>query len=66
MNQAQLERAVCRATGESRKLVHSMGFGLLVIPGTVKHQRSNQSHPKANRVLRRFLSRKRRTPSRPA
>ena len=28
MNQAQLERAVCRATGESREVVRRLGFQL--------------------------------------
>jgi len=29
MTQAQLERAVCRATGESRAFIHRMGFSLV-------------------------------------
>lgn len=29
MTQAQLERAVCRATGESRERIRRMGFSLL-------------------------------------
>jgi len=32
MTQAQLERAVCRATGESRDVVRRVGFQFLVPP----------------------------------
>jgi hypothetical protein len=35
MNQAQLERAVCRATGESRDRVRRMGFQVLPTPRIV-------------------------------
>jgi hypothetical protein len=32
MTQAQLERAVCRATGESRACIRRIGFSLLPCP----------------------------------
>ena len=32
MTQAQLERAVCRATGESRDVIRRVGFQLISIP----------------------------------
>jgi hypothetical protein len=32
MTQAQLERAVCRATGESRDRVHRVGFQEIRVP----------------------------------
>jgi hypothetical protein len=35
MNQAQLERAVCRATGESRDVVRRVGFQFVPMPKVV-------------------------------
>ena len=35
MTQAQLERAVCRATGESRDVVRRVGFQLVLTPRIV-------------------------------
>jgi hypothetical protein len=35
MNQTELERAVCRATGESREVVRRVGFQLLPMPRIV-------------------------------
>jgi hypothetical protein len=32
MTQAQLERAVCRATSETRERIHNIGFSLMVLP----------------------------------
>ena len=44
MTQAELERAVCRATGESRELVHRMGFSLLVPPPPPPKRRRRHRH----------------------
>jgi hypothetical protein len=35
MNQTRLERAVARATGESRSTIHHLGFGLLDPTGSL-------------------------------
>jgi hypothetical protein len=40
MTQAQLERAVCRATGETRERIHQIGFSLMVVP-----KLGHRSHP---------------------
>jgi hypothetical protein len=44
MTQAQLDRAVCRATGESRELIHQMGFSLLVLPHADHRARGSNRH----------------------
>ena len=49
MTQAELERAVCRATGESRELIHKMGFSLLVPPPPQRRKRHRYRRP---RILR--------------
>lgn len=37
MTQAQLERAICRATGESRSRIRRIGFSLLPFPAGKGH-----------------------------
>jgi hypothetical protein len=43
MTQAQLERAVCRATGETRERIHNIGFSLMVLPSG-SHRRNRGRH----------------------
>jgi hypothetical protein len=48
MTQAQLERAVCRATGESRDIVRRLGFQEIRMPKFVflpRHQTTNRVRP---------------------
>ncbi len=39
MNQSELDRAICRATGESRELIQRIGFKLVVPPKPRKRRR---------------------------
>jgi hypothetical protein len=59
MTQAQLDRAVARATGESVAFIRGMGFGLLSLPRPPELTRA------ANR-LRRYRRRRARIVGRPA
>jgi hypothetical protein len=54
MTQTELERAVCRATGETRELVHRMGFSLLVPPAPPPQRR--RRHRYRHRRILRFES----------
>jgi hypothetical protein len=49
MTQTELERAVCRATGESRELIQRMGFSLLVPPPPEPRKKHRHRRP---RILR--------------
>jgi hypothetical protein len=56
MNQAQLERAVCRATGESRELIQRMGFSLLVPPPPPPPPQHRKKHRHRRPWILRFKS----------
>jgi hypothetical protein len=55
MSQAQLERAVCRATGESRDVVRRHGFQLIVAVAPDFHRPplSSASHHRATGIRKR-------------
>jgi hypothetical protein len=45
MNQAQLDRAVARATQESVGRIRNMGFSLMVMPPVTAHRPQNERKP---------------------
>ena len=49
MNQAQLDRAVARATQESVGLIRNMGFTLVVTPPRVRYREPSHRKPPAPR-----------------
>jgi hypothetical protein len=49
MKQAELDREVCRVTGESRDLVRRMGFSLLVPPSDHQAKRRSRRRPRIYR-----------------
>ena len=51
MTQAQLERAVCRATGESREVIHRLGFQLVPPPKLILPRRRHRHKHRPKRSL---------------
>ena len=52
MTQAQLERAVCRATGESRDVVRRVGFQLVLTPRIFLTPRNPSTrHPQQKKLI---------------
>jgi hypothetical protein len=49
MTQTELERAVCRATGETREVIKRIGFSLLIPPKPQLHRRRRYRRPRTLR-----------------
>lgn len=45
MKQADLDREICRVTGESRDLIQRMGFSLVIPPAPSRPKRKRRRRP---------------------
>jgi hypothetical protein len=55
MTQAQLNRAVATATGESVRHIAHMGFSLMVLPASARPSRERNLHHLPSRSSRRHV-----------